>query len=86
MCSQAHFSLASERQRTYVIAMVRRNIVTTHRRKRIVKYRGICGDAKALKVHRVTLYKMLEGLEPQLKTLRRRYDELKARQAAEGRQ
>ncbi|HPA21461.1 MAG TPA: hypothetical protein PLU30_27215 [Verrucomicrobiae bacterium] len=57
----------------------------THQRKRKVKYPGICRDAEILGVSRITLYSMLEGRYPQLKTLRARYDALKARQATEER-
>jgi len=44
---------------------------------------GIVGDARTLGCSRVTLYRMLTGEWKQLRTLRRRYDELKRQQAAE---
>ena len=50
------------------------------------RYPGITADARSLGVHRTTLYKMLRGTPgfAGLKTLRRRYEALKTRQAKEG--
>lgn len=48
-----------------------------------IRFPGITADARTLGVHRVTLYKMLSGYPgfSGLKTLRKRYDTLKRRQA-----
>lgn len=47
------------------------------------RYPGITADARELGVHRTTLYKMLRGVPgfAGLRTLRRRYEALKTRQA-----
>jgi hypothetical protein len=47
--------------------------------KRKVLFPGLCADARALGVHRNSLYKVLKG-EWKLKGLRARYDALKAQQ------
>jgi hypothetical protein len=44
--------------------------------KRPVRFRGICADAKALKVNRVTLYRVLTG-KWQSRSLLARYHQLK---------
>lgn len=50
---------------------------------RAVRFVGITADARALGVHRVTLYKMLTGKPgfAELKSLRRRYEALQSRKA-----
>ena len=48
--------------------------------KRRWRFRGLCADARALGVHRNSLYKVLAGVW-KLKGLRARYDALKAEQA-----
>ncbi len=50
----------------------------------ISKFPGITKDAKELKVHRLTLYKMLSGCPGfELKSLRKRYDALLQTKPAE---
>jgi len=52
--------------------------------KKRIRYPGIVGDARKLGVNRVTLYKMLRGYHgfAGLKTLRHRYNALKAREVS----
>ncbi len=50
---------------------------------RRTRFPGICADAKALGVCRITLYRVLRGEYPQLKTLRARYALLKQTQNAQ---
>lgn len=47
------------------------------------QFPGIVADARALRVNRATLYRVLTGEWSQLQTLRLRYDALKAKQARE---
>ena len=49
-------------------------------RPRVVRYVGINADARALGVHRVTLYRVLTGEWKHLPGLRRRYEALKRQQ------
>lgn len=53
--------------------------------RRACRFPGITGDAKALGVHRATLFKMLAGYPgfAGLRGLRQRYDALKRRQQKE---
>ena len=50
---------------------------TKSRAKRRWRFRGICADARALGVHRNSLYKVLAG-ERLSRRMRERYDALKA--------
>lgn len=52
-------------------------------KKRVIRFKGICADARTLGVNRITLYKVLNGERPDLPGLRRRYDELKAGEGAQ---
>jgi len=53
--------------------------------KRRWRFRGICADARALGVHRNSLYKVLAGIW-KLKNLAARYAALKAEQAKAAKQ
>jgi hypothetical protein len=64
----------------FVTEMKRRAINT--RAKRRWRFRGICADARALGVHRNSLYKVLAGIW-NLKNLAARYAALKAEQVRE---
>jgi hypothetical protein len=50
------------------------------RKPRLIRFPGICADARALGVDRVTLYRVLSGAFTHLPGLRRRYDALKSTQ------
>ena len=50
------------------------------RQPRLIRFPGICADAQALGVNRITLYRVLTGEFTTLKGLKRRYDALKAEQ------
>jgi hypothetical protein len=46
--------------------------------KRKVRFRGLLADARALGVHRVTLWSVLTGRRPDLSSVMLRYAQLKA--------
>lgn len=48
------------------------------KREERVRFPGICADARALGVHRITLYRVLTGERSDLRGLRARFDAMKS--------